>query len=355
MLLSSAGSYTLGCEITDRSIKTIQLKRSGTMPKIISIGHTRLKSGIVKDGKIEDFNALEKALRSAISKIQGKKLYTNDAVLSIPDSQTFVKTVTIDTAQDGDIRDKVLKEIQKHFPLDPEEAIFDWQELKRTAHHTQVIVSAVNKDIAEPYFELCKKVGWHVLALELEAEATARALLGKNLDTNAMIIDIGYAHSSLILVADKTIQFTLSLPISNKMIIEMISQKLKLSAEQAEKAKIKCGLDEKKCKGALKIVLDAILDDLAFKIEDAFQYFEANTDDYTSSINTVILTGGGAHLAGIERVLTNKLKHTVEKSNVKKFVRPINPKTFPHMANENLYSFVTPIGLALRNIHSRFL
>ena len=355
MLLSNTGSYTLGCEITDRSIKTIQLKRAGLSPRIVTIGHTQLKSGIIKNGKIEDYDSLVSAMKSAVSKLKGKKLLTMDAVLSLPDSQTFVKTVSIERVSEDKMFEQVQKEIQKHFPLEANEANFDWQQLSQSSKNSKIIVSAVSKSIAQPYIALCKAVGWHIQALELESAATSRALLGKDLPVNAIIIDIGYAHSSLIIVSEKTIQFTLSLPISGRMINDTISHKLKLSTEQAERAKIKCGVDETKCRGALKIVLDAILDDLAFKVEDALEYYTEQSSKEAGTIDAIYVTGGGAHLANIEQVLTTKLKRTVQKGNPVKFVRPINKKTFPEMSKISLHSFVTPIGLALRGIHKKFL
>lgn len=351
MLLSSTGPYSIGCEISERSIKLVQLKRSGRIPRLISIAHTELKEGIVVNGRIENVESLAGSIKSMVSKIVGKKLYTHEVVLSLPDSQTFIKSITIDP-QGTTPEERIEKEIHKHFPLETSEAYFDHQILKSHSDgRKDVIISAVAKEIADPYLALAKSVGWHLLALELESVATAQALLGKNLDKNALIINLGYAHSSLVIVSDKTIPFTLSLPISGKTINEIIAHKLKLRTDQAEKAKIKCGLDEEKCKGALKIILDSILDDIAFKIDDALAYYEEHSHD-SKSIENIIITGGGAHLINIENVLSVKLKRPVKKSDTLEFIKPIDKNLLAGINNKALHSYVTPIGLALRNIYT---
>ena len=355
MLLTTTGAYSLGCEISERSIKIVQLKKSGLKPRIVSLAHTRLKEGVIDNGKILNEDALAKAIISATAKIKGKKLLTKEVTMAIPDSQTFVKTITVKRKEKESITEQVQKEINKHFPLDANEAYFDHQVLSETPEKLTAIISAVAKEIANPYIAVVKQLGWHLVALELESVAISRALLGKELAENVLIIDIGHAHSSLIIVAGGSIQFTLSLPVSGKIINETISHKLKLRTDQAEKAKIKCGLDEKKCQGALKIVLDAILDDLAFKIEDAFVYYDEHSAEHAPQLSTVIITGGGAHLINIENVLSVKLKRTVRKSSLEKQVRPLDTKLFGDIASQGLYSYVTPIGLALRNVYEHFV
>jgi type IV pilus assembly protein PilM len=355
MFFSSVNAYTLGCELNDRSIKLVQIKRGGFTPQIISVAHTLLKEGIVENGKILQLDALIKSLGSAISKIRGKKLLTNEVTFSLPNSQTFVKTIAIKRNHEETIEKQIHNEIDKHFPLDPAESYFDYQILTDTGDTIEVIISAVGSDIANPYIELAKHMNWHLVALELESVATARALLGKDLAENALIIDIGHAHSSLVIISNNTVQFTLSLPVSGRSINETISHKLKLRIDQAEKAKIKCGLDEKKCKGALRIVLDSILDDLAFKIEDAFSYYEEHSSHSASEIKKVIVTGGGSQLINIEKVLSTKLKRDVIKNHEIRHVKPIKNKRLAETIHGNLNVYTTVIGLALRSVYSKII
>jgi len=355
MLLSNIGSYSLGCEITDRAIKIVQLKKSGITPRVVTLGHTRLKEGIIKNGKIENFDALTRAFASAVVKVRGKKIITKEATFSLPDSQTFIKTISLVRREGKSLVEQIQEEIKKHFPLDTSEAYFDWQVLNQKGSKMDVIISAVADTVAAPYIELSKKIGWHLIALEPESIAISRAILGKDIESNSLIIDLGYTHSSLIVVANRTVQFTLSLPISGTAINETIAHKLKLTIAQAEKARIKCGLDEKKCKGALKLVLNSILDDLAFKIQDAIDYYNEHTAKHAGTLQKIIITGGGAHLQNIDKVLAMKLKRSVEKSDVAKFIKKLDKKTFPQISKIDLYTYDTPIGLALRNIFERFL
>lgn len=183
--------------------------------------------------------------------------------------------------------------------------------------------------------------------MEIEAAAIARLLIEPNNDQKAqIIIDIGANRTGLFLYDQQTIKFTVSLPISGNKITQLIVDTLNLDWNKAEQAKIVCGLDRKKCHGALLEIFSDTIDELIKHIHKAIEFYQ-EIDDSEQKIEKIILCGGGANFINIASVLKEKLNiPTVISYPWEKIINP-QPKYFNPLKSQ---SFVTALGLAIRGL-----
>lgn len=353
MFFTQYNKYSIGLDISDRSIKLVQLKKIRQKFKLISLGYSDIPPNIIKQGIIQNQDKLAATVSQGLGRLEGKKLLTKNVIVGLPESQTFIKLISIQTDSTNDIRSHIMAESAKHFPINLDDAYIDWQVINNNDKRSvDVLVAVVTKQVADDYAELVVKIGLQVLAFEIEGAAITRALIGDDLSAPTIILDLGSSHSSLIIIDQNSLRFTASLPISGDDINQTISQKLKISLAQAEKAKIVCGLDTKKCKGALKIVLDAVLDELAYKIEDAVDFYHSQNSK-AGSVNTLILTGGGANFLKIGEILSLKTKRKVKLGNSLSFITVKSEKNLTCLKKKSQHVFSTAIGLALRGLKQK--
>ena len=101
------------------------------------------------------------------------------------------------------------------------------------------------------------------------------------------------------------------MPISGEEITTKISQALDLTKEQAEKAKIICGLDENKANGVIKNILADTIKNLVEKIKEAIS-FHGNYFPQNGPLNQILLCGGGSNIPNLEKIISEEISIEVK-------------------------------------------
>ena len=388
MILTNSSTYPIGLDISDLSVKLVQLNKIRGKIKIQAIGKLDLPKNIVLNGEIKNRPELIKAVKKIISTPLSGKVSSEEVVACLPESKTFIKLIEVQKSPNS-LSDTIGLEIEKHIPLSLSEIYYDWQMIDEQPDKYQVLIGAAPKEIVNQYTEMLDQAGLSPVALEIEPEAIARCLIkeeaygsklpiaksktDKAAGLNYGIIDIGANHTCLIFYAGNTILFTVSIPISGEEITAKIAQTLKLTMEQAEKAKIICGLDDHKANGVIKDILADTLKNLLEKIKAAMAYYENYFSQY-GPLDQILLCGGGANIPDLPRIIGQQFSLEVKLADALTnldeprgdFDEIFTEKHFLNLKNANIKSggkenslsirqnasatFATAFGLALRGI-----
>ena len=274
---------------------------------------------------------------------------SKNIVAVLPESKTFIKVIHLDAAPKTDLGDLITEEIKNHIPLALDDIYLDWQILKKNNDHYTVLVGAAPKIIVDSYLEILEKSGLTPQVLEIEAAAIIRSLIPVDDNQAKIIVDLGAVRTGIILYDQGTVQFSVSSPISGNEITATIAKTLRLDLVQAEKAKIICGLDEKKCDGALLKILVDNMDQLTNQIKKAIIFYKANFPG-GQAISEILLCGGGANFSQLNKVLAEKLNLPVKIGNP---LLALGPKIKLDLPKNKILSYTTSIGLALRSLQKR--
>jgi type IV pilus assembly protein PilM len=202
------------------------------------------------------------------------------------------------------------------------EIYYDWQVIEESVDKYFVLIGAAPKNIVDQYTAMLDEAKLSPVALEIEPVAIARCLLKEeaagakskiagakanpSAGANYGLIDIGADHTSMIFYSGNTILFTFSMPISGEGITAKISKALSLSREQAEKAKIICGMDEAKANGVIREILAEMIKNLVEKIKEAVQYYESYFGQ-RGPLKQILLSGGGANIIDLAKIIGQEL------------------------------------------------
>lgn len=383
-----------GLDITDRNLKLVQAVPIQHKYRLQAWGEVKLKPGIIDHGEIINKDQVLAAAQRLKDSLNGK-LTSELAIVSLPETKTFLKLFKIDKPEETDKEKDPLvvgieAELPKQIPLPVENIIYDYNVVSESKHSWEVLVGAVPRDIVLEYAELIGAMGYKPLALEIEAQAICRALLSEkkfkqskkdkkpsksisisklnkfgqkeeNLEstekqpiekhddphTAVIIADLGASRSSMI-VYDQTIQFTRSLELSGNDLTQEISSKLDLTTSKAEQAKIVCGLDERKCKGKVAPIMKGWVSQLANELQATIDYYASlESLQQKKSVKEILLCGGSASLPGLPEILSERINLPVKTADTwYKFVEP--PKKLLPIPKKSLLGFTTAIGLAIR-------
>lgn len=345
----------IGLDISDRSIKAVQLRRNlRNKLELQALSTIELPDSIFNDGEILDQNALTNTLTELLTKPSLGSFNTPYVTACLPETKTFIKMIDIPPMPENEVGQAVKWEAEHHIPIPIDDTYWDWQQIsssKEPNNRLSVLLAVVPKNIVDTYTQAISNAKLIPLAMEVEAVPIARSLLPYKADaannSATMIIDIGATRTSLMVVDLNSIQFTVSLPISGRKVTETIANSLKLTESQAEKAKIICGLDPKKCHGAMGDILHQMMDDLVSRISEAILFYKEHFPQ-GNKIGQIILCGGGSNFKQIDTYLNSKLDLPVSKGNP---WLNINSSQSP-LKEAELVGYTTAIGLALRSFIS---
>ncbi len=348
-----------GIDINDLSLRIVRLEKKRKGFNLVSFGEAEIKPGIVKEGVIQDQEALAKIIRFAFSTVKGKKLSTKYIIACLPEEKSFAQVIQMPKMTMEELQSSVPFEAENYIPLSIDKVYWDFQiinshEDKENLEHLDLLVSMMPRSIVDAYVNCFKKAGLIPFVLEVESQAIVRALLNSGEGAAPIIfIDFGQTKTSFIIFAGNSIRFTSSISFSSRHLTEAISDTLGISFYEAEKLKIKYGLitEQKKNYNITKIV-SPVLNELIDQIKKYMNFYYGHTSHgYFSSdnkIGKIILCGGGANLQGLPDFLYKELKIPVELGNP--LINIVVPKRFQvnPLFSQKISSFTTALGLAIR-------
>lgn len=350
-----------GLDISDLSSKIIKLKKKGKFLGLASFGEVEIKPGIIKEGEIKDEKALVEILKKALSKVKGEKLKTKYVIASLPEEKAFLQVIQMPKMAEEDLKSAVIYEAENYIPLPIEEVYLDSQivpPLYNHLDHFDVLIAALPKKTVDPYLSCLKKAGFIPQGLEIESLAIARSLVKNGVSPfPILLIDLGATRTSFIIFSGYSLRFTASIPVSSKKFTEAISKALKVDLKEAEKLKLKYGIqtDAKKEDKRLFEAMVPSLTDLTEQIKKYLSFYlthagHEHLPPNGKGVKKVFLCGGGANLKGLPDFLSSELKIPVELANPWINILPEPLKEVPELPFEESLRYTTALGLALRGI-----
>lgn len=343
-----------GIEISDSFIKLISLKKKFKNIHLEGYNKISLPPNIVVEGEIKDIDNLTKYIIKSVKTIKGNKKINENIITSPSNRKTF--TVLIDLKdkiknnkdEEEELMQKIIsEEIKKCIPFSIEDIYFDWQYAggKNKNEQNKILLSAIPKTIIDNYINSFKTSGLFLNSIDIKAAAIIRSLIPIKNKSAKIIIYIGEFHSTIISGNNDIIEFVANTPLTSDAINKTIADKLKLSKSQIEKAKRICGVNDKKCHGALKKALDPRINKLINDVKNILLARKENTEN-ESDVEKIILCGKGANLKSLDKLIEKKLSiETIIGNSL------INIKKTNNLLNqEKALEFTTAIGMALRGI-----
>lgn len=331
-----------GLDLSDTTVKIAQLRRAGKNFVIEALAEMPISPNLIKDGEIQNAEQFNPELNKLLQAY--RKDLVEGVIVSLPEAKTFIQTIVISKHNSTILASQLEEALPEYLPLPLNEMYQDSAVLNETDKEWRVITGAAPKNIVDNYIRLLDSSHLIPVALDIQAMAIARALIPAKESSRRTraVIDLGRHRASLIVHDQKAVQFTMSLPIAGEQITENISQELNLTMEQAEKAKVTCGLDPARCEGVLRNILEQMVEDLVKRVAEARDYYQDHFVD-AHDFEEVLLTGGGAYLLCLDQVLSDVLKIPVKPGNPWENIRLTSASQL-----DAPLRFTNVLGLALR-------
>ncbi len=334
-----------GLDISDESLKFIDLKNTKNGMEVGQHGERVIPLGIIQSGKIKNTKKMEEIL----SKLQSE-IGVRSVRVSLPEEQVYLFKLRLEKFGVVNIRESIELALEEHVPLQASDAIFDYELLDQDKDSIELQVAAIPKNIIEDYLAIFKNVGINVQSFELQAQAISRAVV-KNGDLETyMIVDFGERRTGIFIISRGVVMFTSTLDVGGVMLDEMLAKNFKINVEEAEKMKRKFGLMRNVENQEVFPVLLNSVSVLRDEVLKHFLYWHTHKDGEGGDnppIKKIILCGGDSNLMGLSDYLTISMKTKVEMANV--WVNIVDTERhIPNIDFKRALSFAAALGLVLR-------
>ncbi len=249
------------------------------------------------------------------------KTSVRSAVISVPSFSAFSTLIELPTTSPGEIKNVMEFQAKQYVPLPLSEIILDWQKVGERidggAKKDQVLLIALVKDHVERMKTILAKTGITLAGIEIEGMGLARSLTAGNKDP-VLIIDIGGRSTSMCVAQNGLLKFSVQTDFSGGSLTQTLANGLNISTLRAEDLKIQRGLMNRGGEQELSTLLEVILDVILKEASRAREKYEST---YGEKVKSVLLSGGGANLLGIEEYVGKAMDIPVAKADPFKGLR----------------------------------
>ncbi len=340
---------SFGLDISDESIKFVELINTKHGARVGRYGQRRIPPGIIESGRIKNPKLMEEILLAL-----RKEVGIRSVRVSLPEEQVYLFKLQLEKFGLANIRESIELNLEEHVPIPALDAVFDYELLDQDSKSLELQVATIPKNVIENYLNIFENSEIEVQSLELEAQAIARAVLEKGDMETYMIVDFGEKRTGIFIVSRGVVMFTSTLDVGGTMLNDMIMKSFKINFEEAEKMKQQYGLLRNAPNKELFSVLLNCVSILRDEIVKHSLYWHTHKDEEgksNPSIKKIILCGGDSNLLGLSDYFSVSMKTPVELANV--WVNIFNTKDHvPDINFKEALSFSTALGLALRNLNN---
>jgi len=342
MLFSKPKSH-LGVDIGTSNIKIAQLRPQDGKFILETYGLVNVSFQITNK---DNPTAISQAVQTLKTLMRKAGVTTNKVVASLPNSSVFTSVIEMPKMSESELKSAIEFEAKKYVPLPLEEVALSWsvieQKQAKITHgtnlgslksaadaKTKVLLTAVPTTVIDNYVKLFAEAGLEPQALEIEALAMIRSVIGADNDLN-LLIDIGAKSTTINLVDEGYLRISKNLNIGGDTVTSSIAQSLSVNFSRAEQFKKDFGLSSQGQQ--IPQVMRPILDIIKNEAQQLISLVESRGE----RVAKIVLSGGGS-----------KLPHLSEHFSI--FGKPVslaNPWTgvvYP----PKLKPVVEPLGLNL--------
>jgi type IV pilus assembly protein PilM len=346
MALFSQKDLVVGLDIGSHAIKVCQLKKVSDGYAIITLGSTVLPEGAVDDGTLNEPEIVGKAISDLFKnlKIKNKKVG-----FSISGYSVIVKKVNLAVMDDDKLEEHIMAEAEQYIPFDIEDVYLDFQDLKTSQSEndrTDVMLVAAKKEIVDDYLEMLQALNLSPVIVDVDGFALENTYeYNYQSDENIALVDIGASKMNINILSQGISVVARDIIVGSRQLTEQIQNAFDVDFEEAEGIKLgQIPMEERK--QDIEDIFSSTCTQWVLEIKKAIDLYHSNHPD--QPLKKLILSGGGAKVAGLSDFLIQETGLTVEVFNPFLRINTSNKKIDPNYIDSIGPEMAIATGIALR-------
>ncbi len=304
-------SSTIGLDIGSSLIKIVEIDHSGSSPKIVHFGFTKLVPEAIVEGEIMDRDLVIQGIRECVEQ---SGIVNQNVVSAVSGRAVIVKRVVMDKMLPQDAQEAIFWEAEQHVPFDIDDVCLDFQILHEDigANQMEVLLVAAKKDMVNLHASLIRDAGLVPVIIDVDSFAVQncfevnRSQSGQDERKVIGLLNVGSDVTNINIIQDNSPHFTRDISVGSNNFIEALQKELGVDYEAGRR--IVCGELGNHRESSVKAIIKKSSEDLSLGIERSVSFLKAAGD--ADQIDEVVLSGGGARIPFLKEILSEK--HGIE-------------------------------------------
>ena len=335
---------TVGLDIGSGLIKLVVITHGSGEPVLTKVGMRAVVDDAIVEGEVMDPGIVAEAIRSLFQELGIKP---KNVVTAVGGRDVIIKKIPMDRMKETEARELIRWEAEQHVPFDMDNVELDFQILDPESEGLQmsVLLVAAKRELVETKLSLLKDIGIDAAVIDVDAFALHNAFEVNYPDAMKGVVglvNIGHEATNVNILDEGVPVLTRDLPVGTRRFREDLQRERGLSAEEAQKL-----LQGFETSDILTPFLQSRGEELAVGIERAAAFLQTASRS-AAGLSRLFLSGGGARIPGLAKVLGDRLKMPVQLANPIERIQ-VADGVFDQMnVDEVAPLLMLPVGLALR-------
>jgi type IV pilus assembly protein PilM len=339
----------IGLDIGTRSVKIVQIDRSGKGFSLGFVGLAPLPEGAIVEKSIKNPDQVANST---------KELYANsrsrikNVSTSLAGNAVIIKQVTMALMSDSELEKLIQIEAEPYIPFDMDDVNLDFFILEETPEKPgfmEVVLVAVKKDYLGEYVDLITSLGLVPTIVDVDPFALGvmyEFCYPDSLEEIVALVNFGAATINVNILKSGVSQFTRDLPLGGDNMTREIMRFFNVDFQRAENMKAGALLGNVSPL-SLETIFARHVDLYISELRKTFDFFSANVSPHP--LEKIFLSGGAAATYGLISAIGREFNVPVEAVDPFRGFA-INPKVFDagYLAHIGS-SMAIAVGLALRD------
>lgn len=308
----------VGLDLGSYGVRAVELSLGNGQPTLERFAQVTLPPGAIRDGEVVDPAAVSATIRRLWSEGGFK---SKRVVIGLANQRVIVRLAEMPTMSDSDLRASLQYEAQELIPIPVDDAILDFQILDDVLTNDgdprmRVLLAAAQRDMVRGHLAAVEGAGLRADVIDVVPFAMVRAL-GHSSNPFEFeggaeaIVCIGGGVTNVVVHEQGVPRFVRVLLVGGDDVTEAIARELDVPIDQAEALKRQADITapDPSVARAGQVVRDRLAP-LVEEVRGSLDYYLAQSQ--SSSIDRILVTGGGSRMPGLMERLQAQLGSAVE-------------------------------------------
>ena len=296
----------MGIDIGTSSIKVAELGRKKERFALLNYGIVESKEYLIHPNRAIQTSSLKivekdttALLNSLLFEVKPK---AKIAIASIPAFAAFMTVLDMPLISKEETAKAIMFQAAQYIPLPLKDVEIDWMKVdefdtQERQRYQRILLIAIPQTIINAYKTIFHDAGLHLVALEVDGLALARALFSSTAPPT-LLIDLGAEATNMFVITNGILQYAGETDYGGIYLTQAIGRSLGITLLRAEELKRRKGLLKGGAESELSTLTLPYLDVILQEVNHVRETYERR---YSKKIERIMLVGGAANLLGIEK------------------------------------------------------
>ena len=340
-----------GLDIGSSSVKMVELEGRNGKYSLAGLGFENLPDETIVDGQIMELNTVSDVIQKVC---QNHNIKAERVVTGVSGHSVIIKNIMLPPMSDEELEESIDWHAEEHIPYDLSDVSLDFQVTGRTNDSTQVLIAACKRERIDNVRQAIQLAGKEPAVIDVDTFALQNCYeLNYQPHENQVVtlLNIGASTMNVNIVKGNRSLFSRDITVGGSQFTDALQRSLGLSYQQAEAVKrgvvsAADGVEEK----AIEPLMSNVTEIVAMEIQKTFDFYRATTEDNQTTVQKILISGGGSKLQGLATDLSSRLELPVEVLDPFRNVNVDERKFDRGYLNEIMPEMAVAVGLAMRGV-----